>query len=108
MIHIYIAGPYSRGSIALNVRSAIAVADELLDMGFAPYLPHTSHLWELVSPKDYEVWMRLDLAWIARCHGLLRIPGESPGADREVAEARQLGMPVFESVAQLSEHFSVR
>jgi len=33
----------------------------------------------------------------------MRLPGESPGADREVALAAELGIPVFYSVEELVE-----
>jgi hypothetical protein len=32
---------------------------------------------------------------LARCDALLRLPGESPGADREVKRARELWIPVY-------------
>ena len=39
----------------------------------------------------------MDLAWIERCDALLRMPGESSGADREVEHARAHSVPVFHS-----------
>ena len=46
-------------------------------------------------------WLAIDLAWVAVCEAVVRLPGESGGADMETAEARRLGIPVFESVAEL-------
>jgi len=93
--YVYVAGPYSRPVPNHNVKRAIEAADKLLAAGFVPYLPHLTHLWDTVSPHDYEEWLALDLAWIERCDALLRLPGESSGADREVGHAKALGLPVF-------------
>ena len=95
MRRIYIAGPYTHGDVAVNVRNALDVASRLLDDGFAPYVPHLTHFLHMVHPHSYEEWLALDLAWLTVCDGLVRLDGESPGADREVAEAHRLGIPVF-------------
>ena len=94
-MRVYVAGPYSRGDVAENVRLAVLVADDLLDAGHAPYVPHLTHFWHLLKPREYEDWLRLDLLWLEQCEAVLRLPGESPGADREVARARELGLPVY-------------
>lgn len=38
-----------------------------------------------------------------KCDALLRLPGESAGADLEAAQAGGLGIPVFRSVEELLE-----
>ena len=43
-------------------------------------------------------WLAVDFAWIRVCDAVLRLPGESVGADMETAEAKRLGIPVFESI----------
>ena len=100
---VYVAGPYTKGDVALNVRRAIEAADCLLKAGHQPFLPHLTHFWHLVCPGPYEQWMALDLAWLSVCHALVRLPGESSGADREVAEAIKLGTPVFSGVEAFLE-----
>lgn len=49
----------------------------------------------------HESWYQMDLVIVAHCDGLLRLPGESVGADLEVAEARRLSLPVFFSVDEV-------
>lgn len=99
---VYIAGPMSgSGAIASNVRIAIQAADELMQAGFFPFVPHLTHFWHMISPKEYEEWLELDFGWLAVCNAVLRLPGESPGADREVDRATDLGIPVFYSVAEV-------
>ena len=78
-------------------------ADLLIQMGIAPYVPHLSHFQHMMWPHDYEVWMAVGLAWLRTCDAILRLPGESPGADREVEVARILEIPVFYSVDKLVE-----
>jgi hypothetical protein len=43
-------------------------------------------------------WLGIDLPWVARSDAVLRLPGESRGADAEVAEAERNGIPVFYAV----------
>jgi len=104
-IYIYVSGPYTKGDVVLNVRKAINVAEKLLEMNYIPYLPHTTHMWHLASPHSWDYWLFLDLAWIKRCDGLLRISGESEGADLEVAKAKELGKPVFSEPWQIAAYF---
>jgi len=96
---VYIAGPYTHGDVAVNVRSAVAAGLDIADAGHVPFVPHLFHFAHLVFPQPYEVWMQLDLSWLACCHAVLRLPGHSPGADREVERAMQLGLPVYHSLA---------
>jgi hypothetical protein len=93
--YIYIAGPYSSGDLVLNVRKAIAKAEELRKMGFVPFVPHLTMLWDLVCPHDVEYWYALDNEWLLRCDAVFRLKGWSKGADDEVVLANSFGIPVF-------------
>lgn len=95
MKYVYVAGPMSKGDLLAHVRDAIAAGDQIIAAGGIPFLPQICVLWEIASPKSYETWLRMDLAWIERMDCLVRLPGESSGADREVEHARSLGKPVF-------------
>jgi hypothetical protein len=102
---VYVAGPYSVGEALTNVHNAIAVAERLADLGFAPFVPHLNHFWHVISPRTYEFWMGLDLEFLPVCDVLLRLPGESLGADREMERAVMLGIPVFHSVEWVDRYF---
>lgn len=102
MKKIYVAGPYTKGDVAVNVRNAILAAHILYNAGFYPFVPHLTHFWHMVCPRPYEDWLDLDNAFLPHCDALLRLPGESSGADKEVALAEKLGMPVFHDIAQLT------
>lgn len=102
---VYVAGPMSVGDKALNIRNGIFAANELLDAGIATFTPHLSHFQHMIAPRDYESWLALDFAVIRRCDALLRLPGYSEGADREVAFANEIGVPVFHSVEEIIDTF---
>jgi len=104
----YVAGPYTKGDVALNVKEAVRASDRLLKLGYAPYCPHLTHFWHMLFEHDYQTWLDLDNEWVTCCDVLLRIPGDSSGADKEVALAESLGIPVFFSVEELFEAVPVQ
>jgi len=106
MIRCYISSPYTLGSEGENVRISLKVADELINEGFAPFAPLLSHFQHMMFPQDYEVWMSLDLEWIGACDCLLRLSGESAGADRGVEFARSNEIPVFYTINQMVEYYN--
>ena len=103
--YVYVAGPLSSsGNYLENVRVAVRAAEELRAMGYVPFVPHLSALWQLISPHcEYEYWLPMDLDWIDRCDAVLRLPGESRGADEEVKYAISQGKPVFLEITCLSK-----
>lgn len=105
MKFIYIASPYTKGDVAVNVRNNIEAADRLAREGFAPFAPLLTHFWHMLFPHPYQFWCDLDMVWLERCDALVRLPGESSGADAEVKRANELGLPVYYSVdAFFEEH----
>lgn len=101
MRYVYVAGPLTHGDHDLNIKNALEAASKLFAVGFMPYCPHLSAFWHEQFPMEYEEWMRLDAAWLERCDALVRLPGFSPGADREVEYATKLGIPVYLSLDDL-------
>jgi len=104
-MRVYIAGPYTKGDVVINVREAFLAADAVVALGHEPFIPHASHLWHLISPHEYEFWMERDMAWLEVCDALLRLPGESSGADREVSHMQSLGKPIYDSLGDLSQRW---
>jgi nucleoside 2-deoxyribosyltransferase len=98
---IYIAGPYTIGDVAINIRNAVEVANSLFERGYIPFVPHLSHLWHFITPKSHEEWMEIDRAILERCDGVFRLEGESVGADEEVAHAKTYDIPVYYSIEEL-------
>ena len=98
---VYVAGPYTQGDPAVNVRNAIQAGDDLMTAGYAVFIPHLSHFQHLLFPGPYQDWIDHDNEWVPACDAVLRLPGDSPGADKEVELAEHLGLPVFGSVKEL-------
>lgn len=95
---IYIAGPYTHPDPVENTHDTIKVADRLVDTGLVtPVVPHVSLLWHIITPRPVDFWYEYDLALLARCDAVLRLPGSSSGADKEVELAYELQIPVFYS-----------
>ena len=93
---VYIAGPYTSGDTVANVAAACTAGHLVRDWGGIPVVPHTSTVWDAADPRPYRYWLDLCLDLIANANIDLiwRIPGESPGADEEVALAEGLGIRV--------------
>lgn len=108
MIRIYVSGPLTLGDVEINVRTAINAAEKLLTLGYAPYVPHLTHFWHMQFPHDHSTWLALDEEWLKVCDTVLRLPGESVGADREIAFATQHGIPVFHFIDDLTDCYGRR
>lgn len=93
--YVFISSPYTNGCQAANVREQHEAFDLLLRLGHFPFAPLMSHYHQIIFPVTYERWIAWDLAWIERCDCVLRLPGESPGADRECAHTEENGIPVI-------------
>src|SRR3984885_14282848 len=104
---IYVAGPYTNGDVAVNVRNAYDAANRLADLGFAPFVPHATHFWHMLFPRPYEFWLDLDNQFLPVCQAVLRLPGPSSGADKEVLLAQERGIPVFAKIDELVRHFDL-
>lgn len=102
-MRVYVAGPYTKGDVVINVRNAIQAAETLAMWGHTPFIPHLSHPWHTVAPHPWGFWMEQDIAWLRVCEAVLRIPGESTGADKETAEAERLSIPVYHSLGAFRE-----
>ena len=62
---------------------------------------------EKYNKRDYDTWFNLASALLDRADCLLRIPGESPGAEREVEKAKELSIPIFYSFEELAEGIKI-
>jgi hypothetical protein len=122
---VYIAGPISKGPLAHNVRQADEAFLALTKAGLACLNP----MWSVYAgateaftddyctavgsrnsslPLQAEDWYGLDLPWVEVSHAVLRLPGESRGADGEVEHARKHGIPVFHTVKDLVQYLEAK
>ena len=108
IIRIYIASPYTKGNKVFNVKNSLEIADKLIKTNkFVPFCPLLTHFHHMFFPQSYETWLKFDFIWIGQCQCLLRLPGESLGADREVEEANKLNIPVFYTLEGLFKYYQI-
>lgn len=116
--YVYIAGPYSGRDahghhgymvIEQNILNARNAMKELVNLGYGVFCPHThSAHFEVITPDaSIDYWYDLDIYFLRFCHALLRLPGASSGADKEVELCQDLGIPVFYNIENLVENLSV-
>ena len=98
---VYIASPYTKGDNFENVRKQLDTFNELTSLGYTPFAPLWSCFQHIVYPQSWEAWLTWDLKWLTCCDCVLRLPGESKGADVEVERAKELGIPVYYSISDL-------
>ena len=110
-IYVYVAGPLSVGDVGGNVGYACGVGWALMQRGYVPYVPHLTHYWDQLAtsagflPRTWDQWLTYDERWLAKCDVVLRLSGESRGADREELFARKNGIPVVYSRDDLYRRF---
>jgi len=113
---VYIAGSISKGDLATNVNQGTLAFLHLTACGFAPFAPQWSvfstypcqpatngvvALGTAAGMLSHDDWLAVDLSWVGVADIVLRLPGESKGADEETALAESLGIPVAHSVHEL-------
>ncbi len=106
---IYLSGPYSadtEAQILFNVNRANAYGVALMRKGHHVIIPHLSHYTEQEAAAQnqggfsWERWMEQDLAILELCDALFFID-HSPGADIELARAKELGLQIFYSLDEV-------
>lgn len=108
---IYCSGPISKGDIHLNIEMARVAMKQLIRAGFAVLAPQLACYLDGDVPKagaggfTHAEWLSNDLSWVAASDAVLRLPGESIGADMETKEAEYLAIPVFHSIEDLVSFF---
>lgn len=99
---VYLAAPYTKGDPVSNTHEVCRQASRLVDTGLlVPVIPHLNLLWHAIEPRPVDFWYAYDLALLERCDAMLRLPGESPGADAEEDHASVSSIPVFHDVPAL-------
>jgi hypothetical protein len=83
-----------------NTEAALAAGLEIIGHGHTPFIPHLTHYFDLFVEKRVghrltpEIYYQWDLEILERCDALLYL-NPSPGADRELERAKELGLTVF-------------
>ena len=104
---VYISGPITKGDRNQNFYQAAIAEAELMRGGYAPFNPMRSmimpHAWD--EDLTHAVWLNTCYPWVAASDAVLRLPGESVGADAEVELAESLGIPVREFFVDIEKLF---
>lgn len=107
---VYIAGPMTNGKgdgyNLTEIMRAIQAYGDLIQWGYAPMCPQLTMFAQMFQPQTYEAWLGVDLSWLSCADVVLRMPGNSVGADRECAEAHRLGIPIAHGVGILRTSYS--
>ncbi|MFI6484472.1 hypothetical protein ACIBH1_41580 [Nonomuraea sp. NPDC050663] len=111
---ILIAGPYRSGTdgdpqaMAANLARLEEAAWPIFAAGHLPVIGEWIALPVLHSagagptdPLAEQVLYPAADRLLGHCDGVLRLPGESTGADQDVATARRRGLPVYYDVADI-------
>ena len=118
---ILIAGPYRSGTgddpelMARNLSRLEEAAWPIFRSGHVPMIGEWVALPVLASagasgaldPLAEQVMYPTAERLLQHCDAVLRLPGESRGADQDVAIARERGIPVYTSVEQVPGYAAV-
>lgn len=98
MMRVFVSAPFSAPTpeaVLDNVHRAIDCGQRLDESGvITAYVPHLYLWWDRRHPAGYERWMEKCAEELRRSDALLRLDA-SPGADRELALAKEIGLPLF-------------
>lgn len=108
--HVYVAGPYTADTtedVEANVNVAMRFGIALIQLGHVPFIPHLTHFLDKLNEDGaygvrlgYEDYMAYDQRWLERCDALLLI-NHSPGADRELKRAKEIGLHIFKDLGKV-------
>jgi hypothetical protein len=112
---ILIAGPYRSGTnddpvlLRRNLDRLEAAAWPIFRAGHLPMIGEwvalpvlaSAGVTDVAHPLAADVMYPTAERLLDRCDAVLRLPGDSRGADQDVAIARRLGLPVYASLAEV-------
>ncbi|WP_241992395.1 DUF4406 domain-containing protein [Cryobacterium lactosi] len=112
---ILIAGPYRSGTgddpvlLRQNLDRLEEAAWPIFRAGHLPMIGEwvalpvlaSAGVTDVAHPLAADVMYPTAERLLERCDGVLRLPGESQGADQDVVIARRLGIPVYTSLDEV-------
>lgn len=115
---IYVAGRYRAATpegVRLNIEAARAMGVLVAELGIYPVIPHANTAGfenflasghDTLARDGSNLWLSGSLELMRKCDGVILVPGgsRSVGTRAEVDEALRIGLPIFYSIAELSQH----
>jgi hypothetical protein len=109
---ILIAGPYRSGTggdpaaIARNLERLESAAAPIHRLGHVPMIGEwvalpTLRGLDASESADNDVMYETAARLLQHCDAVLRLPGDSAGADNDVVIARERGLPVYLSIEEI-------
>jgi len=112
---ILIAGPYRSGTgddpvlLRQNLDRLEEAAWPIFQAGHLPMIGEwvalpvlaSAGVTDVAHPLAADVMYPTAERLLERCDGVLRLPGDSRGADQDVVIARRRGIPVYTSLAEI-------
>lgn len=89
-----------------NVKDMIKAGAELIENGYSPYIPGMDFPLFLASEITAEQIYGLSLDWLEASDAMLLLPYDESctGVVAELVRAKELDMPVFNSVSDINEY----
>lgn len=115
---ILIAGPYRSGTgddparMAANLKRLEEASWPIFEKGHVPMIGEWVALpvWQTAGGKEigdalYDRVLHPTAGrLLAHCDAVLRLPGESKGAEEDVRIARSRGIPVYHDISEIPDH----
>jgi len=95
MLRVYISHPITKGDGCFNFWQCCLAQKKLMEAGYAVLNPGLSMMHPDAKNISWQCWIDSDLKWVEVSDFVIRLPGESTGADVETAHAEARGIPVF-------------
>ena len=107
---VYVAGAMSANNILDvlgNISRGIKLGGELLQLGYAPFVPHLDVFFKIQGGDDLQIpldhYYNYTMEFMTRCDCVLVCPKSenSSGTVAEIKKASGLGIPVYYSIDEL-------